>query len=361
MKMFKSLQLALLTVCTLYVGAAFAQQAPSPEAALVEVQQVFNESIADHIWLPGTVMSRTDSKIAAEVSGRLIWLADEGNIIQAGEVLAKLDDTRLQLLLGQNRVNINKLQARVDLLTRRSERFIQMAAQSAMSKAQLDDINMELEMARQDLAEAEFALQLTEYQIAQSEVKAPFTAMVVERLQSPGEFTGIGQTLLRIVDTQNVEVSVRAPLTAIPYIQKGMIVTIDQQASRSEQPIRAIIPIGNEQSRMMEVRVMLEPTEFAIGSAVRVALPHSDFHDGLTVPRDALVLRKSGTFIYQINADNEAIRVSVETGIGIDERVEVFGNIEDQMPVVTRGAERLREGQKVRFEAANTILTAGNN
>ncbi|MDM7860242.1 efflux RND transporter periplasmic adaptor subunit [Alteromonas sp. ASW11-36] len=361
MKMLTSLQFALLASCSLYVGSGIAQQAPAPEAALVEVQQVLNESIADHIWLPGTVMSRTDSQIAAEVSGRLTWLADEGEIIQAGEVLAKLDDTRLQLLLGQNQVNINKLQARVDLLTRRSERFIQMAAQNATSKDQLDDINMELEMAKQDLAEAEYTLQLTQYQIAQSEVKAPFTAMVVERLQSPGEFTAVGQNLMRIVDTQNVEVSVRAPLTAIPYIQKGMIVTIDQQAARSEQPIRAIIPIGNEQSRMMEIRVSLDPTEYAIGSAVRVALPHSDFHDGLTVPRDALVLRKSGTFIYQVNADNEAFRVPVETGIGVDERIEVFGNIEDKMPVVTRGAERLREGQKVRFETDNTILTAGNS
>lgn len=349
---------SLLIGSALLVNAGVLAQDAAPEATLVEVNTVLSESIADHIWLPGTVVSRVDSNIAAEVAGRITWLADVGDIIQQGEVLAKLDDQRLQLLKGQNQVAIEKWQARVDLLNRKVARFSQMAALNNTSKDQLDDVSIELEMAKQELMQAKYDKQLTEYQIDQSQVRAPFTAMVVERLQSPGEFTSVAQNLLRIVDTQNVEVSVRAPLTTLPYIDAGMVVSIDQQLNRAEQPIRAIVPVGNQQSRMMEVRIALDPTQYAIGSAVKVALPHSDFHDGLTVPRDALVLRKSGTYIFQVDQNNEAQRVLVETGVGVDDRIEVFGDISDQMPVIIRGAERIREGQKVRFEPANRVLTA---
>ena len=101
---------------------------------------------------------------------------------------------------------------------------------------------------------------------------------------------------------------------------------------------------------MMEIRVALKPNDFAIGSAVRVALPHSEKHLGTTVPRDALVLRKSGSFVYQVDEQDVAQQVSVTTGIGVGERIEVFGSVDTNSPVVIRGAERLKNGQKVRYE-----------
>ena len=338
-------------------SAALAQEGPE-QAALVEVKSVQNESIAEQIWLPGTVVSRTDANIASEVAGRIEWLADVGDIVEKGQTLAQLDARRLQLMLEQSQVNVEKWQARVEILDRKVERFSQMALKANTSKDQLDDVSIELEAARQSLAQSRYDLQLTQYQIEQSKVKAPYTAMVVERLQSPGEFTAVGQNLLRIVDTENIEASVRAPLTTIPYLDTGLVVNVHQQRLAHQQPIRAIVPVGNSQSRLMEVRVSLDPEDFAIGSAVRVALPHSDAHSGMTVPRDALVLRKAGTFIFQVNDNNEATRVSVTTGIGVDDRIEVLGEINHDYPVIVRGAERIRDGQKVRFEPEQTLLTA---
>lgn len=331
-----------------------------PPAALVTVESIKAEMIADQIWLPGTVVSRTDSNIASEVAGRINWLADVGEKISKGEVLAKLDDRRLQLTLKQNIANIAQWQSRVDLLSRKVARFKSMAQKNATSKDQLDENKTELEIARQELMQAKYQRELTEYQIDQSVVRAPFTAMVVERLQSQGEYTATGQTLLRIVDTQSVEASVRAPLTAIPFIRASMDVVVQQNDTNLNQPIRTIVPVGNAQSRMMEVRVALAPEDFAIGSAVRIALPHSQHHQGMTVSRDALVLRKSGTFIYQINDQNIAQQITVKTGIGVGDRVEVIGEVEDQFPVVIRGAERLRNGQLVRFDAPGDEMTAAN-
>lgn len=341
--------LAIGLVSSLSMMSYAQQEDAEPPPALVEVSPAISEQIAQQIWVPGTVLSRTDSNIAAEVAGRITWMADVGDLLEAGDVLAKIDDHILQLSYEQNVSNIAKWKARVELLEQKQVRFSSMVQRANTSKDQLDEIISELEIARQELNQAKIDKKLTAYKIEQSHVKAPFKAMVVDRLQSPGEYISIGQNLLRIVDTANIEASIKAPLSSVPFIQHGMQVIVKQGDLETKQGIRAIVPVGNARSRMMEVRVSLLPGQYAIGGAVRVALPHSHAHEGITVPRDALVLRKSGAFVYQINEINEAKQVQVTTGIGIGDRIEVFGELDHLDSVVIRGAERLREGQKVRF------------
>lgn len=344
--------LPVYTLLAFISGSLFAQEAPTePPPALVEVKSVKTEQIAEQIWVPGTVVSRTDSDIASEVSGRITWMAEVGDLVEAGDVLAKLDDHMLQLNYAQNSSNIAKWEASVTLLERKQKRFTKMAEQNNSSKDQLDEILSDLEIARQELAQAKIDRKLTEYQISQSQVKAPFKSLVVERRQSPGEYTSVGQDLVRIVDTTNIEASIKAPLSAVPYIQQGMQVQVKNSRIEKSERIRTIVPVGNALSRMMEVRVALIPGDFAIGGAVRVALPHSNYHKATTVPRDALVLRKSGAFIYQIDNQDIAQQIAVRTGIGAGERIEVFGEIDTDSPVVVRGAERLKAGQKVRYAA----------
>ena len=86
-------KILIAAVFSLAFHSASAQQpAEEAPAALVTVESVTAEMIADQIWLPGTVVSRTDSNIAAEVAGRINWLADVGDTIKQGDVLAQLDD-----------------------------------------------------------------------------------------------------------------------------------------------------------------------------------------------------------------------------------------------------------------------------
>ncbi len=359
------LQIALtqavgVLIIGLTISASTLAQQPAPPAPLVELDEVTQQVISQQVWVPGTVVSVNDASVASEVAGRVIWLAEVGAQVTEGDPLVRLDVTRLRLTLAQDQANIAKWQARVARLESRVGRLDAMAETNSVSAEQLDETHAELEVARQELAQANGSQALTEYQIANSVVRAPFNALVVSRLRSPGEYTGIGEELIHIVDPTRTEVAIRAPLTVIPYLERGMPVTVTDQLHTRRQPIRALVPVGNANSRMMEIRVSLAAGEFAIGSAVRVALPHSDAHEGLTVPRDALVLRKTGAFVYQINEQDEARQVPVITGIGVGERIEVSGDLRTEQPVIVRGAERLRPGQKVRYATQDSALTAHN-
>ncbi len=330
-------------------GLVNAQQA-KPEPALVELADIRTEMVSEYIWVSGTVMSRTDANIAAEVSGRLSWVAEVGEVVEKGDVLASIDDRLIKLSHRQNLANIAKWKARVNLLNRKQSRFSKMVELNNSSRDQLDEIVSELEIAQQELNQAELDKEQSSYRLEQTQVRAPFKTLVVERIQSPGEYTSIGRDLLRVVDTANVEASIRAPLSAVPFIKKGLEVMVKNKLTEKKDVIRAIVPVGNEVSRMMEVRVALNPGDFPIGSAVRVALPHSEYHQGSTVSRDALVLRKAGTFIYQVDAQEQAVQIPVTTGIGIGDRIEIIGEFDFDGKVVIRGAERLKAGQKVRYD-----------
>jgi len=98
---------------------------------------------------------------------------------------------------------------------------------------------------------------------------------------------------------------------------------------------------------MFEVRIAADDPAWIIGSPVRVALPNSNPRELVAIPRDALVLRGSEMFVLRVTADNTVEKISVETGIGLGELVEVIGDVSDGDRIVTRGAERLQPGQNV--------------
>ena len=358
--MNKKIGLVGISVCCLSLNLAAQEVDKTPPPILVQVDEAKEEAITALTWMPGTVMSQTDSDVASEVDGRITWMANVGDSVAAGEVLAKIDDTRLQITLSQNQSNIARWRAQVTLFEKRLARYENLEASKNTSRGELETVVADLENARQELEQATLAKNLTEYHIRQSSVKAPFTALVVDRIQAPGEYTSIGQTLIRVVNPNNIEAQVKAPLSVLPFIESGMQVNVLSKTHGVMESVRAIVPVGNENSRMMEMRIALKPGDFPIGSAVRVAVPSSEEHGGVTIPRDALVLRKSGTYIYQLNQDNEAQQVKVETGVGMGSRIEVFGEVDPTQLVVIRGAERLKQGQKVRHEWEGDSLTARN-
>ena len=102
---FYAVALALL----LGVGDAQAQ-AQAPDAT-VETAAVTVEETSSVISLPGTVISTRDAEIAAEITGRLTWVARVGDRVEAGEPLARIDDRLLRLQLRNDEAEIARLEA----------------------------------------------------------------------------------------------------------------------------------------------------------------------------------------------------------------------------------------------------------
>ncbi|NNF66301.1 MAG: efflux RND transporter periplasmic adaptor subunit [Gammaproteobacteria bacterium] len=337
--------LSVFFLSTLMSASALAQQGrPAPT---VSVDKATQESMSSMFLAPGTVVSRNDARISAEVAGRILSIAEVGTRVAKGDTLAQIEDRPLQLQLQDNAANILRLEANEQYLSSQLARFEQLAQKNNVTRNQIDELRSQIEMARQDVARAGIQQAQTRYQVERTKIIAPFSGRVTERHASVGEYISPGGAIVRLIDTSNVEVRAQAPVAVARYLDDGMAVNIRDDRGTAPSRIRSVVGVGDERSRMVEVRVALQGTDWIIGSAVRVEFPQSEPTVVVAVPRDALILRENSTYLYKVNDDNTVEQVPVRTGIGSGTLIEVQGDIVDGDRVVIRGGERLRSGQSV--------------
>ena len=344
--------LAVLLAAVLIPVANGANAQGTPPGSIVEVATASRETAAPTVDLPGTVISTRDAQIRAELPGRIDWIAPVGTEVQAGQPLARLDDHLLRLQLRSDEARITRLRADIAVRERQRGRLAKLEAENNMAQSELERVEADIEMLEQDLAMAIVDRERTAYDIARSQVPAPFAGIVVSRSMSEGEFTATGSTLVRLVDMRSLEISVPAPLRVARFNRPGAEVEIRSEAGDSREQIRSVVPVGDSQSRMMELRIAANSDHWLIGEAVTVSLPQANPVMTLTVPRDALVLRDREQFVYTVDAEGRARKIRVETtgGMGVRVSVEVIsGTLADGEPVIIRGAESLRDGQGVRI------------
>ena len=112
--------------------------------------------------------------------------------------------------------------------------------------------------------------------------------------------------------------------------------------------MRTIVPVGDQLSRTVEIRLTLKPEAAFVGDAAKVMVPSSEPRMVLAVPRDALILREDNTYLFKVDKENTAQRIVVGTGSEDGNLVEVSGSLAEGERIVIRGAEHLESGQKVR-------------
>jgi len=340
------------TVMALALGIALTApvlaQQNGPPPAPVKVGKASRQSIAPTMTATGTVVSRNDARIAAETPGRLVWVAEPGTEVERGGLLARVDDESLKLRLRENDATILRLEASLRYLDSQVARFQRLREQNIASQAQHDEAISQRDMTAQELNQARVARDKTVYDLARARIAAPFAGQVVERIAQAGEFLSAGGSVVRLVDTQHVEVRAQAPMTVAPFIGKGREVRIVDRASRSlYSKVRAVIPVGDERSRQMEVRVSLPDGSWPIGAPVSVELPTDQATNVLAVPRDAIILRQNDAYILRVTSESTVERVPVSTGIGSNGLIEVRGKVAAGDRVIVRGGERLQPGQSV--------------
>lgn len=347
------------------------QAAPAPPPAVVEIALAEQRSSAGVAWVPGSVVSRNDARLAGEVAGRLVFVAEVGTEVAAGDAVARVDDETLRLELRDAEAVIGRRQAELSQAERHLDR-LRALKDNLVAAAQLDEAGSALEISRRDLVQAQVARDRARQRLGQATVRAPHAGVVVERLGQVGEYLQPGAPVARLVQTREVELSARAPAALAQRLAPGDAVAVRQDGLEYQARIRAVVPAADQVSRQVELRLSVDQGQWLVGSAAEVALPQADAHSVVAVPRDALVLRPEGSHVFRVGADGIAQRVAVEAGSIHEGWVEVTGGIVAGDRLVIRGAERLRDGQAVAVRdagpevpdaralaALNAAMTAG--
>jgi len=340
--------MAAFVVAMLALSEAGHAQTKTPPA-IVEVASATSARLAPARWVPGSVVSRDDAKIASAEAGRLEFVAEVGTRVKAGERLAKLDDEALRLRRDEIQSDVRRAEAQRALSATQLDRLQKLVASNSIAKTQIDEAQATLETNVQTVAHARAQLRQIEHDIEQADVRAPFAGVVTERFAQRGEYLQIGATIVHLVDTDHIEARVQAPLALADKIRAGMEVKVKAAGQEKTANVRTVVPVGDERARQFELRVGLEPALALVGSAVEVSLPEDRGDESLTVPRDALVQRQDQTYVMRVSATNTAEQVPVSASLATGDKVEVRGALAAGDRLVVRGAERLNPGQAVKI------------
>lgn len=334
------------------------QAADGPPPVVVAIAQAQKMRMAPHTVLPGTVVSVRDAIIASEASGKILSVVNIGDVVSAQDVLAQIDPRDAEQAVAQRTAELQRLRS---LLTYHSDYYKRISAVDSklgVSEIVIAELKSNRDTAKADVARAESSLKGARNDLQRTSIQAPFPGSVVSLAIQQGEFAQVGSSIVRLVDTANLEVSARVPASIVQPIKAGTMLEITGMGKTIQAPLRALVPVGDSVSRTMELRVSLEGSDFLVGSPVRVSLPSAQAKDVVAIPRDAVILRTDAQYVYVIE-NGKASRRDVQLGYGEKELIEVIGNVDESDTVVIRGGERLRDGQSVSWES--TVNTSADS
>jgi len=330
----------------LAIGASAEDKPASP----VKLDTVTKISLPATTDLMGTLHSRSHIQITAGINGRLEWLAEPGAYVKSGDTLVKMDLLPLKLKLAEQKAQMKRSNINLAYFKNEWDRLQKLRKTNSTSQFQLDQTRSQYELAETDIEIAHLKLQQIEDQINRAIVKAPFDGVVTQRITRAGTDVSRSDALLKLLDTKNLEVRVFVPIKYLAFIKHGNDLRVFANEKEIEAPIIAKIPSADPRSQTFEVRIKIPEAindYWAAGQLVKVTVPTQNNTAKLTVNRDALILRKEGTYVIKIDKDNKAHKLLVKVGLGSFERVAVQGELNEGDKVAIRGAERLTEGQLV--------------
>lgn len=334
----------IATLASLWLAASATAQAP---ASAVIVAEVGRETITPTVPIAGTVFSRNDLQITIGVDGQLTTVLEPGTVVAAGDVIAAIDTEPLTLQRAEQVAQAERAGSLLKYLDAQVKRQSNL---SSVSDTQRDQTVSDRDVAASDLRIARLRIRQIDEQLERATVRAPFDGVIAARLRREGEDVSRGTVLARLVDVQNLEVRVQVPLRYNGRVSIGDRLTVFGFESERAGQVRAIVPAIDPRAQTFELRVDLVDDggrPWTLGELVSVAVPMRAASESLVVPRDALILRREGAFVFRITEEATAERVAVTPGDSRGEVVAVVGALAEGERVVVRGAESLRDGSPV--------------
>lgn len=360
-----------------------ADPAAETAAQAVTVAEVGSTTISRTLDATGTVVPYDLLPIAPRTSGLQILqvLVDEGDVVQAGQVLAVLDDAvlRSQLLeaqaslesarafVRQQQANLAQAQATLNEADTNLRRFQTLRDEGVISEQDYDSRattaitsqeSVQVAIANINSAEAqvlsqEARIQQLQTQLEQTLVIAPVDGIVAERMAKVGDVSSTGDPLFSLIQNGQLELEVPVPETQLPQVRIGAPVTVTSDADARIElrgRVREIAPLIDPQTREAVVTVELPPSALLrSGMFLRAALV-SSAGAGLVIPADALLPQPDGRTVVYVVENDQAIAKTIEVGEilpGEPPTVEVRQGLNRGDRVVVSGATYLNEGDRV--------------
>lgn len=304
----------------------------------VEVITAHKAEIFATYHATSTITSEYDAPVTARVDGEITEiLVEEGDLVEKGQLLARLDGDRLRLELQQAKANLEKT-------TREYERFINLHERGLVSTAAIDGMKYDMEALR-----ANYELKQLNYNY--TFVRAPISGVVSARDIKVGQHINTGDATFRITDTSELVAYLRIPQSELAKFSEGHVADVQVDAMPEEvfsATITRISPTIDTRNGTFRATAVVDNKDgsLAPGMFGRFEIAYEKHTGVLVIPAEA-VLREDNASVVYIVDNGAAVRRPIEIGIEKDGNVEVISGLEGDEQIIVTGQNGLRDGSKV--------------
>jgi membrane fusion protein (multidrug efflux system) len=312
----------------------------SKEAAVpVETQPLKRAEMIAVYSGTAPIEAHEEAVVVAKVGGEVRQIyVEEGDAVQPGQILARLDGDRLRLTLAQTEANLRKLE-------RDYKRTLELADKGLVPKSTAENTKFDLDALRAGYESARLELNYTE-------IRAPIKGVISLRNIKVGNTIGPNDPTFTITDLDPLVAYVHVPEKEFRKIAPGQNAEVVVDALGGERfvgTISRISPTVDPQTGTFRARVEVPDTSRRLkpGMFARVNIVYERRQDALQLPRSA-ILDADGTQSVFVVANGKAEQRTIRTGLSNGGWIEVLEGLQGTEQVVTVGQAGLKTGTLVK-------------
>lgn len=337
-----TIKVLLVVVSAIALASCNDKKASGESVATVRLDTVQLASAGAVLQFPGRVVASDDASLSFKVSGTIARICkDQGDRVQAGQLVAELDATDYKVQLAATEAEYARVKADADRITT-------LYNEGAATASNYDK-------ARFGLQQVEAKLKNHRDQVAYCKLYAPFSGTVQTRYFHGGENVAAGMPVLSLVSSANPEIEINLPASS--FLRRASFVRYSAQFDvlpGAVIPLRFISVMSKANANQlytMRLKIEGDTKGIAPGMSSWVSILASDsvFHVEVRVPTTSLVEDKGESFVYLYDGQSQTVRrchvkvVRLHTdGTAVVEGALVPGNI-----VVSTGANHIKTGDRV--------------
>ncbi len=285
----------------------------------------------------GTLRPLRQAELVATQSGVILEIrAEEGDRVEGGQVLARLDGRAFSLQASAAKVTARNATAEL-------RRLEAIAAMDAVSGEELDKQRYAVEQARA-------SVKVSRHQVTQTKVIAPFTGTIVARYVDVGNMATQATPLFSIADMSKLDLELHIPEAEAGAVDLNSAVDVELlDGSTFAATVIRRAPIVDSLTGTVKfvARADSFPNSAVPGAFARARVRVAAREASLSLPQSAFFEYEGAPHIYVV-VDGKATRARVGVGLRGEERFEITGEIESDATVIEDAGRGLTEGMPVR-------------
>lgn len=304
----------------------------------VEVSSVSRGNISAYYSNTATLEAEQEATVVSKVRGIIEEIyVEEGDRVQAGQVIAKIEDDQYQ-------IEADRAKATLDRLYNEYQRNKELFERELIAAETYQNSQYEYESQKATYDLAELNLEYTS-------VKSPISGVISRRHVKEGNMIGIDQSMYRVTDFTPLQAILHIPEHEMSKIRKNQRAELRVDALPNQTfvgHVERISPVVDSETGTFKVTIYVDETKDLLrpGMFGRVKIVYDTRENTRMIPKSAVISEDLAQSVYVIK-DSLAFKKEIQTGYTNGLNVEVLNGLDDGEMVVTIGQGSLQDSSKV--------------